>query len=574
MTNKDIAKILEEISKLLEIQGENPFKVIAYANAARTIEGFPEDIKKYYEEKRLQEIKGIGKSIAEKIGELYQTGKIDFYESLKQTIAPGLLQMLKIPGLGPKKIKVLHEKLDINTIEELEYACNENRLITLDGFGQKTQDKIKHGITLLAQYKDKHLLSEIYPIAHNILDYIKKCHDAVRSEIAGSLRRWKEVVKDIDIVVSADKLPEIIDYCSRCPYISELIERGENEISFYSEGIRVDIKFVKTEQYACAIMHFTGSKDHNVELRKIARQRSLKINEYGVFQEELRMKINTEEEFYAFFNMQYIPPELREGMGEVDAALKHQIPELVSPDEIIGFVHMHTNWSDGTPQIDEVAEEAVRRGYKYIGIADHSKAAQYAGGLDENRVLEQIKTIDQVNKKYKKVRLLKGIEADVLKDGQIDLDESVLKQLDYVIASVHSSFSMTEEEMTERMLKALRNPYVNILGHPSGRLLLGREPYKVNMDTILKEAIKLGKIIELNANPFRLDIDWRYLYWNHDTNLRIMINPDAHHLGGIDDMMYGIAIARKGWMRSANVLNTLDADTLLSLFAEQRKTKY
>ncbi len=556
MDNKDIARIFDEIATFLELKGENPFKVNAYYNAAKAIEGLTEDIKKIYQEGRLESIKGIGKSIAEKIGEVITTGKIELHETLKKSTPPGLVQMLKIPGLGPKKIKTLYEKLNISTVEELEYACIENRLITLEGFGARTQEKIKQGIALLAQYKDKHLLDEVYPLAENIIKFIREYPKKIQAEIAGSLRRWRELVKDIDIVIACEDSYDFIKYSKKCPYLNEIIEEGENVFSFYSNGIRVDFKIVKPDEFATALVHFTGSKEHNILMRRVAKEKGYKINEYGIFKGENKIQINTEKEFYNYFDMEYIEPELREGLNEIDVAIEHKLPKLVSREDIKGLLHVHTNWSDGVPTIEQMAEEAKKLGYSYIGIADHSKTAQYAGGLNEERLKEQIKEIDKLNKKLKDIVILKGIEVDILKDGSIDMDEEVLKELDFVVASIHSNFNMSEEEMTERILKALSNPHVDIIGHLTGRLLLGREAYKVNIEAIIEKAKELGKAIELNANPHRLDIDWRHLHKYKDNRLFIWINPDAHHLIGLKDIIYGVACARKGWLEANNVLNT------------------
>lgn len=565
MDNKMVAKMFEELATLLELHGENPFKVNAYLSAAKTIEGLAEAIDEYYEDNKLQTLKGIGKSISEKIEELIKTGKIEVLEKLRKETPAGLIEMLKIPGLGPKRIKILYDKLGIKTIQELEYACQENRLLTLEGFGQKTQNKIKHGISLLAQYKDKHLLNETLLLAQDILKYAKRCSSVKQAEIAGSLRRFKELVKDIDIIVGTEDQKNTVEHCAKYSGISEIIEKGENLLSFFSSGIRVDIKLVNSSEFISALMHFTGSKEHNVEIRRIAKQSGYKVNEYGIFKGDKQILLNSEVEFYKFFNMQYIPPELRENMGEVEISLINGIPKLLETKDVLGILHVHSNWSDGTPTIEDIAKEAARSGYEYIGIADHSKSAAYAGGLNEDRLKEQIEYINQLNKKLKNIRILKGVEADILKDGSIDIEENILKDLDFVIASVHSYFNMSEEEMTERILKALRNKYVDIIGHVSGRLLLGREPYKINIEKIIEEAIKLNKIIELNANPYRLDIDWRYLIKYKDSNLMISINPDAHHLDGLNDMVYGIGIARKGWCIPSKVLNTYHSEQIISM---------
>lgn len=564
---KDIIHTLEEIAVMLDLKGANPFKIRAFINAARTLQGLSEDINQLVETGGITQIKGIGKTIAEVITELIQTGKSKILEELEESIPPGVIDMLKIPGMGPKKVKALWEKLSISTIGELEYACYENRLVDLDGFGKKTQANILLGIEMLKKYVDKHLLSTAMREAETLYEKIKNFQGVIRIEIAGSIRRWKEIIKDIDILLSAEDSDriKIMDMFTTLPQVDTVIAKGNTKSSItLTMGINVDLRIVSDKQFPYALHHFTGSKEHNVAMRGHAKKMNLKMNEYGLFQNEIKNILShTEEDIFNHLDMQYIPPELRENYGEIQAAQNRKIPKLVEKNDILGVIHVHSQYSDGVNTIKEMAEAAFNLGYQYIAISDHSKNASYANGLKENQIMEQHEEIDEINKLFKDFRILKSIECDIMTDGSLDYNDEILSRFDIVIASVHYKFSMTEQESTERIIKAIQNPYVTILGHPTGRLLLAREGYPVNMIKVLQKAGELGVAIELNSNPHRLDIDWRFLGEAKKQNVKISINPDAHRIEGINDIRYGLGVARKGWLVKNDVLNCLSAKDLL-----------
>ncbi len=571
---RDVIRVLEELAVLRELKGENPFKVRAFQNAARALQGVSEDLNTLVERKELTKIKGIGQSIAEVIEEVVRTGKSQELEALKTEIPGGLLEMLKIPGMGPKKVKAVWEKLGITTIGELEYACQENRLVDLEGFGSRTQEKILKGIELLRKYSERHLISEAREIAETIFQRLKERPEIIRLEIAGSLRRWKETIKDIDILASArdEHRQVLMDFFASLPEVESIIAKGTTKTSVVLvNGINVDLRIVSNQQFPYALHYFTGSKEHNIAMREYARKHGLKMNEYGLFRNETEnIPCQNEAEIFQKLGMQYIPPELRENMGEIEAALKGKIPRLVEWDDIQGMIHVHSHHSDGANSIAEMAQATRELGYHYLVISDHSRSAQYANGLTEERIVAQHHEIDELNRQFTNFRILKSIECDILPDGSMDFPDEVLATFDLVIASIHSRFKMTEEEATARILKAMENPYVTIIGHPTGRLLLGREGYPLNLRKILEHAARLGVAIELNANPHRLDLDWRWLREAKRLGVKIAIGPDAHQVEGLKDMRYGVGIARKGWLEKSDVLNCLSVEELLQ-FAHARR---
>ncbi len=571
---RDVIRVLEELAVLRELKGENPFKVRAFQNAARALQGVSEDLNTLVERKELTKIKGIGQSIAEVIEEVVRTGKSQELEALKAKIPGGLLEMLKIPGMGPKKVKAVWEKLGITTIGELEYACQENRLVDLEGFGSRTQEKILKGIELLRKYSERHLISEAREIAETIFQRIKERPEIIRLEIAGSLRRWKETIKDIDILASArdEHRQVLMDFFASLPEVESIIAKGTTKTSVVLvNGINVDLRIVSNQQFPYALHYFTGSKEHNIAMREYARKHGLKMNEYGLFRNETEnIPCQNEAEIFQKLGMQYIPPELRENMGEIEAALEGKIPQLVEWDDIQGMIHVHSHHSDGANSIAEMAQATRELGYHYLVISDHSRSAQYANGLTEERIVAQHREIDELNRQFTNFRILKSIECDILPDGYMDFPDEVLATFDLVIASIHSRFKMTEEEATARILKAMENPYVTIIGHPTGRLLLGREGYPLNLRKILEHAARLGVAIELNANPHRLDLDWRWLREAKRLGVKIAIGPDAHQVEGLKDMRYGVGIARKGWLEKSDVLNCLSVEELLQ-FAHARR---
>lgn len=571
MNKKEIVEILNEIGLLLELKGENPFKVRAYNNAARTIELLDEDIETLVKEDRLKEIPGIGDALNKKISELVLTGKLKYYDDLKASIPEGLIDMLKIPGLGPKRIKTIYEKLNITTVRELEYACLENRLVDLPGFGKKTQNNILKGIQFIKQFSTHFLYSEAYVDAVEYIEYLNSANVAKVNEIAGSLRRKKEIVKDIDLLSATNNPSHIINHFLKYPKIKEITEKGDTKSSVILEnGIGVDLRVVREEQFPYAFHHFTGSKEHNTSMRHRAKKMGIKMNEYGLFNGEKLIKCYSEEDIFLNLGLSFIPPELRESMGEIEAAEKGSLPNLVDEIDLKGILHVHTRYSDGANSIKELVEATRNLGYSYIGISDHSKSAYYANGLNEEQLFNQWDEIDKINNSYTDFKIFKGIESDILPDGSLDYDEEILEKFDFIIASVHSNFNMNTEEMTERIAKALTNKYTTILGHPTGRLLLARKGYNIDIEKIIEIAASYGKIIEINSNPYRLDLDWRYIKYAKEKGVMFAICPDAHNIEGLNHIKYGIGIARKGWLEPKNIINTLDKSDFSKLLTNFR----
>lgn len=559
MDKRDIVLILEEIALLLDIIGENPFKVKAYTNAARSIELLEGNLEDYLEDGKLNNVKGIGKAIGEKLAELITTGRLEYYEELKQSIPDGLLDILRIPGIGPKKVKVLYEKLGIKSIGELEYACIENRLLSLAGFGRKTQENILKGIAHMKIYKGQHLFGDVYMEAMAVKEKLLGFPHTQECEVGGSLRRRKEVVKDIDIVASTTDAAKLMDYYTSLPLVEEVVSKGETKSTVrLKSGINMDLRVVDIKEFPYALNHFTGSKEHNTAIRHRAKAMGIKVNEYGLFRGEELIPCKSEEEIYGVLGLKYIPPELRENTGEIEAAEDGRLPDLIVPEDIKGTFHMHTAYSDGSNSIEEMVLEAKRLGLQYIGITDHSKSAFYARGLNEDEVKRQIEEIDLLNLRCDNFHIFKGIEADILPDGSLDYDDELLKLFDFVIAAVHSNFKMEKDRMTERLVNSLKNRYTKMLAHPTGRILLARDEYELDINTVIDAAAEYGKVIEINADPHRLDLDWRHLKYAKEKGVKISINTDAHSLEGLRNMGYGVGIARKGWLEKHNVINTMD----------------
>ena len=576
MNKKEVAQVLESIATILDLKGENPFKSRAYYNAARIVETLNEDIGQLVERGTLAELKGIGSALAEKITTLVKTGQLPYYENLKTSVPAGLFDLLSIPGLGAKKVKAIYEKLNITTIGELEYACRENRLRELDGFGQKSQEKILQGIELHKQYRERFLFPVAAAEAQSLLEYLQQNKQFKRLEVAGSLRRKKETIKDIDMVASC--LPKnnqiLMDYFIQFANSQQIINQGTTKSTIVlKSGIQADLRLVTDDEFPFLLHHSTGSKEHNTAMRTLAKTKNLKMNEYGLFKGNKKIACRSEEEIFRTLGLQFIPPELREDLGEIEAAQKNALPQLYDGNPFHGIFHIHSNYSDGSNSLDEIAAYCRKKGWQYAGICDHSKSAFYAHGLDEQRVRQQQREIDDLNSKNKTFRILKGIEADILVDGKLDFDDKTLSSFDFVIASVHSHFNMDMESMTRRICQALKNPYVTMLGHPTGRLLLGREAYPVNMEMVVKTAAQYGKIIEINCNPFRLDLDWRYGKLAKSLSVKTALNPDAHSLEGIADYVYGIGIARKGWFETADILNSYDLQNVLKILEQIRSQK-
>lgn len=559
MDKKHIAEILAEIGTLLELKGENPFKCRAYHNAARALDGLSEDIGDLIKQKKLGDVKGIGEGLRLKIEELHEKGALKYYEDLKKSVPEGLLQMIRLPGLGPRRAKTIYDKLGVKSVGELEYACKENRLLKLEGFGEKSQDKILHAIQFYRRSQNRFLFSSAWAEAQQIAAELQKDKKNVgRIEIAGSLRRRKEIIKDIDLVVATKNPSAVMKKFVSLPGLKNVVAHGPTKSSVVlSSGIQADLRCVSASEFPFTLHHFTGSREHNIALRSRAQSMGLKMNEYGLFKGKKSLPCKSEEEIFKALGLACIPPELRENQGEIEAAEKNKLPHLIDWGDLKGTFHNHSTYSDGVNTVEAMAAQAQKLGLEYMGLSDHSQSAFYAHGMKPADIKRQHREIDALNKRYKNFRIFKGVESDILADGSLDYPEDILKNFDFVIASIHSRFQMDEKEMTGRIIKALKNPYTTMLGHMTGRLLLSREPYRLDVKRIIDTAAANNKIIELNANPYRLDIDWRHLHYAKSAGLKISINPDAHRVEGIADIACGIGIARKGWIEKTDVINTL-----------------
>ncbi len=571
MKKEEVSAILEEIGFLLELKGENPFKVRAYYNAARALKGLEGSLEEVVQQGELRRIKGIGEALSKKISELVTTGSLPYYEELKGTVPAGLRELVRIPHLGPKKVKALYERLGITTIGELEYACHENRLVDLPGFGAKTQANILQGIEVLKQYRGRFLYGDVAALAEAFTRSVAGVKGVLKASLAGSMRRRNEVVKDIDLVVAARDGGTIGEGLIRLPQIEEVLAQGETEIRVrLASGIPADLRMVSLKEFPFALHHLTGSKEHNIALRGRAKKMGMKINEYGLFAGKRSIPCQGEEDIYRTLGLVFIPPELREGRGEVEAAAEGKLPDLIDAGEIKGAFHVHTASSDGSNTISILFKEAQRLGLSYLGITDHSRSAAYAGGLNEAAVKRQRKEIDEINRGSHGFRIFKGIEIEILPDGSLDYSDAVLAGFDFVIGAIHSHFQMGEREMTQRIIHAMETHRLTMLAHPTGRLLLAREPYQLDMEEVIKAASRLGVVLELNANPHRLDLDWRWLKYAKDHGARISINPDAHNLQGLQDLSIGVGIARKGWLESRDVINTMELGEVARFLADAK----
>jgi DNA polymerase (family X) len=582
MDKGQVAEVLVGIATLLELKGENPFKTRAYQNAARTIETLSEPLDKVVAEARLGEIKGIGEALQQKITELVTTGKLQYYEELKASIPPGLVAMLDIPGLGPKKVKALHDELGIETVEQLEQACKDGKIAGLKGFGEKTQTNILEGIDRRRSYASRHLIREALLRAEPLLEALRSHPDVIRCSTAGSLRRHREVIGDIDLLASSKHPAEVIGFFTSQPGIVKVLAKGDTKASVLLEGgIQSDLRVVSDAEFSSALLYFTGSKEHNIAMRQRAIDRGLRLNEYGLFHSQaetrdpkLLVKCRTEEEMFEKLGLHFIPPEMREDMGEIALAEKGPLPRLVEWTDLKGSLHNHSTWSDGHQRPEEIARAMSELGLAYWGITDHSKSSFQANGLDPVRVRQQLKEIASINARLAKegsdFRLLTGAEVDVLKDGKLDFPDDLLAELDVVIASIHASFTQTEAETTARLVGAAQNPYVHILGHLTGRLLLEREPYKVDHRAVIDACAETGTWIELNAHPMRFDMDWRWWPLAKSKGVKCVINCDAHRFEHAGFLRLGAGIARKGWLTKEDVINTLPLKALMKELGKKR----
>jgi DNA polymerase (family 10) len=581
MDKDEIASILAEIGVLLELKGENLFKTRAYANGARALETLQEPLDKIIAENRLGEVKGIGEALQKKITELAATGKLPFYDELKASLPPGLLEMMQIPGVGPKKVKALHDELGIKSVAELEAACRKGTVAALAGFGEKTQAKILEGIEFRRNHASQHLVSDALVDADPVFDALRGHPDVIRCSAAGSLRRHKEVIGDIDFLASSRDPAAVIEFFTAQPGVKTISAKGPTKASVILEGgIQCDLRVVSDAEFPFALAYFTGSKEHNIVMRQRAIERGLRLNEYGLFKsteetrdEKLRVKCHTEEEIFEKLGLAFVPPELREDHGEFAAAEKGPLPRLVEWTDLKGSLHNHSNWSDGSETIDLIAKCANDLGLGYWAITDHSRSSFQANGLDPARLRKQIAEIREINRRLEgegsEIRLLAGSEVDILKD-RLDFDDDLLAELDVVVASLHAGFSQNEADNTKKLIMAAQNPHVHIMGHLTGRLLLKREGYKVNQHAVIDACAEAGTWIELNANPLRFDLDWRQWPYAKSKGVKCVINCDAHRMDQAGYLRLGAGIARKGWLEKKDVINTLPYDKLLKELKRKR----
>jgi DNA polymerase (family 10) len=564
MTTDDIADIFERIARLLELKGENPFKIRAYTNAARALETLSEDLGKLVEEERLEEVDGIGKAIAEKITTLVRTGRLEYYDKLREEFPQEIFLLFELQGLGAKKIKALYDQLGVSSLTKLERALDSGKVAELPGFGEKTAANIRKALEQHKTSAGQFRFGDVMALAEDLLDDLRSHPRVTYAQIAGSYRRKKEIVRDLDFIVSTRKPAEVSEDFANHPLVDRVLAKGETKTSvILKNGIQCDLRVVTSAEYPFALNYFTGSKEHNVRMRSRALERGWSLNEYRFSEAEGRQlkeplpEVHSEPDIYRALGLDYVEPELREDRGELAAAENQELPALIEWQNLRGTFHNHTTASDGRATLEDMAAAAQELGLQYLGIADHSKSSFQANGLDERRLLEQAAKIRELNAGYDGFRLFAGTECDIRKDGSLDFSDEILAQLDYVVASVHASFTVSEAEMTDRIIKAISNPHVTMLGHVTGRLLLSRDAYKVNIPAIIDAAAETGTIIELNANPRRLDMDWRWWPLAREKGVKCAINPDAHSTSGLQDLIFGINAARKGWLTRADVINTL-----------------
>jgi len=592
MTKSQIAEVLEEIATLLELKDENPFKIRAYANAARSLETFGGNLSDLQDEEALAKIPGIGKAIAAKVKELAGTGKLKYLEELRAEFPAAILELFSISGLGAKKIKALYEQLHISSIEQLREACESGRVARLPGFGETTQAKICTAIEQRAKHSGYFQFGQIAAETESLRRDLAAHPDALQVDVAGSYRRRREIVRDVDLVVATKKPAAITEFFIKHALAESIIAQGPTKTSVrLRSGIQCDLRVVTSAEYPFALNYFTDSKEHNIEMRSRALLRGWTLNEYRLAmlppdpKAKVRAgravkkpaakipKVNDEADLYRALGLDFIPPELRENCGEFEAAEKHSLPRLIEQDNLRGTFHCHTVASDGHNSLEEMASAAQKLGLEYLGIAEHSKSSIQAHGIDAAKLRAQVAAIRKMNKKFDGFRLFAGVECDILRDGTLDFDDEILAELDFAVASIHSVFNLSEAEMTKRIIRAMENPFITILGHLTGRLLLKRDPYLVDIPAVLEAAAATGTWIELNAAPKRLDLDWRWWPLAKQQGVKCVINPDAHRTERLQDLWFGVGIARKGWLTKSDVMNCLPLGKIESALQAKRSAK-
>ncbi len=563
MNNQDIANIFYRIAEILEIQGENPFKIRAYIKAAQTVESYTRELSEIKDTEELKELPGIGEKIALKIKEMIETGKLEMYEKLKKSEFASLIALLDVPGMGPKHVRLVYDKLGVKTIDQLEKAARRGKLRDLPGLGEKTEQNILKGIEQDRRHKERFPLGVILPKAESIVSELKKVKEVKDVSLGGSLRRMKETIGDVDILVSSSKPKKVSDTFIKLPEVKNVLSKGSTKSSVVTkDGFQMDLRVVKPESYGAALHYFTGSKAHNIRIRSLGVERGLKINEYGVFKGKKSIAGKTEEEVFKSVGLPYIPPELREDWGEIEAAQKGKLPHLVELKDIRGDLHVHSNWTDGRSTIEEMAKAAQKFGYQYIALCDHSPTIGITNGLTPERIEKRKKEIDELNRRFKGFFILNGAEVDIRSNGKMDFEDEILKELDIVIGAVHTKFTQPKEEITKRIIQAIENSNVDIIAHPTGRLIGKRDPYEVDMDKLLDAAKANGKIMELNAYPDRLDLNDLHCRKAKEKGVKIAISTDSHWTEHLSWIRYGIATARRGWLEPEDVINTLPLEKL------------
>jgi DNA polymerase (family 10) len=573
-STEEIVEVLDHLAQLLELRGENPFKIRAYTRAARVLETLSEPLERLVESGRLGEVEGIGQAIKEKVTELVTTGHLAYYEELVASFPSSLFELFELQGLGAKKIKILYDVLKLASISDLEAACKAGKVAELDGFGEKSAANILKAITFYQEHAGLFRIDQVTLLAEQLLADLRAHADVVQCQAAGSFRRSKEALGDLDLLVSSKNPEAVSQFFVQHSLVREILAHGPTKASVQLEsGIQCDLRVVKPGEFPFALIYFTGSKEHNIRLRNRALEQGWSLNEYRYNPQEGSLEpppIHDETELYASLGLSYIPPELREDRGEIAAAAAGSLPRLLELTELRGTFHCHTTASDGKNTLREMVLAAQELGLDYLGIADHSKSSYQANGLNEARLLQQQEEIRKINEEHASFRLFAGTECDILKDGSLDFSDEILASLDYVIASVHSSFGLSESIMTDRIIRAIQNPYVTMLGHLTGRRFFTRDPYPVNVPAVIEAAAATGTFIELNASPYRLDMDWRWWSLAKEKGVKCVINPDAHSIHGLQNLKYGCAIARKGWLTKEDVVNTLPLAKMISYLEKKR----
>jgi len=573
MKNKEIAEVFREVAQLLEIKGDNPYRIRAYEKAAQTIEALGVDVEELAKKGKLTSIPGIGADLASKIQEILRTGTLSLLEELKKEVPPALLTFLQIPSLGPRKVKAIYDKFGITTLEELEKLCLEHKIARLPGFGIKTEENILKGIKLLKEKRGRRPLGEILPYAEEIVELIKNKAPIQNIAIAGSIRRRKETVKDIDVLITSNHSEKVMSFVANLPQVEEVIAFGETKTSVRLKiGIQMDVRVVPQNSWGAALAYFTGSKAHNIRVRELALERGLKINEYGVYRGEEWVAGRTEEEVYGALGLPWIPPELREDQGEIEAALEGRLPRLVEYDEVIGDAHVHSKYSDGASSLEEIMNYAEKLGLSWVALCDHSQGLKVAGGVPVEELFKKKRHIEELNQKSKKVKLIFGAEVDINSDGTLDYPDEVLKEIDFVIAAIHTGFQQEEKQITERILSALKHPLVHAIAHPTGRLIGEREPYAVNLKEVFEVAKIYGKALEINAYYKRLDLPDIYVRTARDMGIKLIIGTDAHIADQMNYLSFGTAVARRGWCEKEDLLNTLSYEEFMDWLKKVRNT--